>query len=443
MSLDTFSEKDRWQHSDVTSVFTSFCQAMDGFGGFEANPFLMVAVSGGADSMALCLLAHKWCQSRGGKVLAVTVDHDLRPGSAAEAVLVHNWLKAYGILHITKMWSDIKPTSAVESAARDARYHLLDEAAAEFGCLHLLLGHHADDQRETVAMRRLRDPKRQSLGQAGMAAVSYRSQTRVLRPLLRVGKAQLEAFCRTFRQDWAEDPTNASMSYERNRIRRDLSMQTDAYKESLDQDISKAQMIYGQAQISISTAMVKFVRLSPLGFAWVDRGLLAHDLAHACISRLLLCVSGSLYPSSRDSIAHALDVLADVTAATSISGCLLRPYKMGLMVMREMRLSAVYEPEHLRWDRRFCLESGEEMRFPNGQDEVVELKHWVKRHARGEYLPNSTLIRRFPVQENAVGGCLAPCLGYDRTNVRFQFSPHHGLTQTLGWLAPPEVNIMS
>jgi tRNA(Ile)-lysidine synthase len=76
-----------------------FDAAMATLGPFEASPHVAVAVSGGADSMALCLLADGWARRRGGQVTAITVDHGLRPGSAAEVVEVGRWMAVLGIAH--------------------------------------------------------------------------------------------------------------------------------------------------------------------------------------------------------------------------------------------------------------------------------------------------------------------------------------------------------
>ena len=82
------------------SATERFAAAMEAVGPFEPAPQIAVAVSGGADSMALCLLADRWARDRGGAVLALTVDHRLRPESAAEAAQVGRWLRARGIDHV-------------------------------------------------------------------------------------------------------------------------------------------------------------------------------------------------------------------------------------------------------------------------------------------------------------------------------------------------------
>src|SRR5512132_2905162 len=104
-----------------TTIVAEFAAAMERFAPFENSPHLAVAVSGGADSMALCLLAHDWAVARGGRVTALTVDHGLRPASAKEAAQVGSWLSARGIGYRILRWRGEKPASAVQNSARVAR----------------------------------------------------------------------------------------------------------------------------------------------------------------------------------------------------------------------------------------------------------------------------------------------------------------------------------
>src|SRR5205085_12296954 len=127
---------------------------LDQIGGFEARPLIAVAVSGGPDSMALAILADRWARQRGGEAWALTVDHRLRPESAAEAETVASWLAARGIPHEVLVWSDAKPASGIQEAARAARYRLLAGWCRDQGCLHLLTAHHREDQAETHLIRR-------------------------------------------------------------------------------------------------------------------------------------------------------------------------------------------------------------------------------------------------------------------------------------------------
>ena len=89
------------------------------------NAVIAVAVSGGADSMALAHLASAWAKTRGTPMAALTVDHDLRKTSAAEAAEVAEWMAGLGVAHTVLTWTGPKPQTGIQAAARDARYALM------------------------------------------------------------------------------------------------------------------------------------------------------------------------------------------------------------------------------------------------------------------------------------------------------------------------------
>ena len=130
-----------------------FASLFGALGPFEARPHLAVACSGGADSMALALLLHDWARSAGGSLTALTVDHRLRPESAAEAGRVAEWMRARGIAHEVLVRPDTPLTGNLQAEARRIRYALMSEWCRRRGVLHLALAHHLEDQAETLLLR--------------------------------------------------------------------------------------------------------------------------------------------------------------------------------------------------------------------------------------------------------------------------------------------------
>jgi tRNA(Ile)-lysidine synthase len=195
----------------------SFAAAMAKAAPFEATPHLAIALSGGADSTALALIARDWVVGRGGRVTALTLDHGLRAGSAEEARAVAAWCATRGIAHETLRWDGAKPARAIQEKARQARYALLEAWCRRAGILHLLLGHHADDQRETIAMRAAKGSGDDGL--AGMALISERTDIRLLRPLLAVDRDALRAWLSARGETWLEDPSNRDPRFLRSRLR--------------------------------------------------------------------------------------------------------------------------------------------------------------------------------------------------------------------------------
>jgi tRNA(Ile)-lysidine synthase len=179
-----------------------------------------VAVSGGADSLALLHALRTLAGPRGWRLAVLTVDHGLRPGSAADAAFVADHAKALGlptrVLTLTAGDLDPHRPAGPEAAARAARYAALWPAAGELGCDWLATGHTLDDQAETVLLQLLR-----GAGPDGLAGMTVRTG-RLLRPLLGVRRADTHAACTAVGLTWREDPTNAEDSPLRNRVRSQL-----------------------------------------------------------------------------------------------------------------------------------------------------------------------------------------------------------------------------
>src|SRR6516164_10146671 len=155
--------------------------------------------------------------SHGPRLLAVTVDHGLRPEAAREARVVKELARALDVEHRTLRWTGDKPRSGVPAAARAARYRLLAKAARGTGARHVLTAHTRDDQAETLLMRLLRGSG--IAGLSAMARESERDGVLLARPLLDIPKSRLAATLKRAGIDFADDPTNRDTSFMRPRLR--------------------------------------------------------------------------------------------------------------------------------------------------------------------------------------------------------------------------------
>jgi tRNA(Ile)-lysidine synthase len=189
------------------------------FADWKAVPAIVLAVSGGPDSIALMWLAVRWRRalSRGPRLFAVTVDHGLRAESAAEARDVKRLAHSLELPHRTMRWTGAKPKTGLPAAARAARYHLLARAARESGATHVFTAHTRDDQAETLLMRMMRGSG--IAGLAAMARQSERNGVLLARPLLPIAKSQLVATLKKAKLGFADDPTNRDLNFTRPRIR--------------------------------------------------------------------------------------------------------------------------------------------------------------------------------------------------------------------------------
>jgi tRNA(Ile)-lysidine synthase len=206
------------QESSVVSA----AEAKSLFADFINLPALMLAVSGGPDSVALMVLAARWRDARKSapKLIAVTIDHGLRAESKGEAAGVARLARKLRVAHRTLRWIGTKPKAGLPQAARAARYRLLADAARKAGATHILTAHTLDDQAETVIIRLLRGSGLTGLGaMARIANVPGRADIKLARPLLGIAKARLIATLAAAKIPFADDPTNRDPRFTRARLR--------------------------------------------------------------------------------------------------------------------------------------------------------------------------------------------------------------------------------
>jgi tRNA(Ile)-lysidine synthase len=205
---------------------------------------LAVALSGGADSLALTLLAQQWAQAHNIHLVALTVDHRLREDSTEEAAKVAQVMRSHGITHRILTPAHRPAGNNRMQAARQWRYDALADYCLAHGIQYCLLGHHRDDQLETAAMAHLRGTNQLDLsrtpsdGEAGMRSLRTYRGVDFLRPLLAHSKADLCAFLEARGEEWIEDPTNADARYARTRVRQLLSSDDD-FKRTIEQLLTR------------------------------------------------------------------------------------------------------------------------------------------------------------------------------------------------------------
>jgi tRNA(Ile)-lysidine synthase len=192
------------------------------FASLAREPALVLAVSGGPDSTALLWLAARWRKrlKRGPKLVAVTIDHGLRSESAREALAVKRLATKLKVDHRTLRWTDAKPKTGVQEAARNARYRLLSDAATKAGAKHIVTAHTQDDQAETVLFRLMRGSGLAGLrGMSPLASLPGLTRRSIARPFLSVPKSRLLATLAAAKITFATDPSNRDPRFTRPRLR--------------------------------------------------------------------------------------------------------------------------------------------------------------------------------------------------------------------------------
>jgi tRNA(Ile)-lysidine synthase len=224
---------------------------------------VLVAVSGGADSVALLHLLASLERQWRLRLHVLHVDHRLRAGSAADADFVRVLARRLGVAFDAATVT-VDRRGSLEAAARAARYAALEACAARIGAERIAVGHTADDQAETVLMRLV-----QGAGVRGMAGIAP-VRGRIIRPLIELRRSALEAELRRSGLAWVEDETNRDPKFLRNRIRHELlPLLSDAYNPEVATALVRVASLARETVSALDqSAQAELDRLA----VWSDRG---------------------------------------------------------------------------------------------------------------------------------------------------------------------------
>jgi len=356
-----FTGDSSWTRAETALDQAAFAACMARLEPFEDRPLIAVAVSGGADSLALTLLADDWARRRDGRVVGLTVDHGLRPGSAEEARQTGLWLGARKIEHHRLHWTGAKPKTGLQRRAREARYRLLTDWCRQRRCLHLMTAHHRADQAETVALRKARQS-----GDAGLAAMSPVRELRglrLLRPLLGVDRARLEAALCAMAQPWLDDPSNHNAAYTRVRLR-----QAGLDIRALADEAERQGLRRQTADRRAAAALVQHAIIDPAGFATLNTAgfdRLSTDLALDLLTRLLMTIGGRIYPPRRQALSRLFAAMRaepkdrpSSFAPKTLAHCRILRHRDRWLICRERASSErrlLAPSRQLCWDDRFVV----------------------------------------------------------------------------------------
>jgi tRNA(Ile)-lysidine synthase len=343
-----------------------------------------LAVSGGSDSSALMALLADWLHRSGDDVrghVVLTVDHGLRAQSAAEARAVATEAHALGYRHTTLVWLGPKPATAIQAAARAARYRLMGNYMCAHGLGLLLTAHTQDDQAETLLMRLARGSGLDGLSAMAPLAPQAPPAAQVAaegeagggchwigRPLLAVPKARLRATLKARGLAWIEDPSNAAPEFERTRLR--------AARAQLDAlGLMPAMLALSAARLARTRRAVEgivdrlcdpaagVVRLDPCGVVAIDRaGLLGagEEIALRVLDRAIAAAGGAGEPVPLGKLEPIAAAIAEGGAARrwTLARALVTAESAAVLVEREPGREPLPEltlmpGDSAVWDGRF------------------------------------------------------------------------------------------
>lgn len=330
------------------NIHKTFDLIMNAYGFWEENPFVAVGFSGGRDSLALLRLTQKWCAKNGGRLVALHVNHRMRPCSNDQAKQLEAWCQNQGVLCFI-LEPEYAPRN--QKQARIARYNLIGAWCQDHAVHHVLVGHHRQDQSETVAMRCLRGSGVHGL--VGMRPVTVTAWGRLLRPLLTLDAGL-----------WHDpavihDPSNDNRLYERVRVRQALTRESRQLCDVVRryaQDLLAVRVRLAQA------FFVQNVRCWRDGRCSVRRDITEQDAGSILwmLERIMMTVSGKALPARGRVLQNLKDRLSCLTLGKCVTagGCLFICDVTHFHVVREnkrVQPCSLQAKSTQNFDGRFCV----------------------------------------------------------------------------------------
>ena len=275
------------------------------------------AVSGGADSLALVLRL----KEAGCKVVALTVDHGLRPESGMEAAYVGKLMQEKSIEHHILVWDAPKPQNGIEEAARQARYRLMLEFCRRRHIEFLATGHHRRDQVETFLLRLQRGSG--VFGLSGILPLSRRGGVTLIRPQLDEAPEDLKDYLRQQNIRWIEDPMNRDDDFARVKIRQFLPRLAEI---GLDEKrLADTAAVLCRTRLFIQELVDRFMAAAVRFWAEDAAASLSYkkltelheEVARPVLGQLITKIGGGDYPP------EAAELQRVLTAGDDFKGCTL------------------------------------------------------------------------------------------------------------------------
>lgn len=335
-----------------TAFARSLAQHLPGID--DRAPRLGLAVSGGGDSTALALVAARWGR---GELRAVTVDHGLRPGSAAEAAAVGLLARRLGMPHDILRWTGWDGQGNLQDHARRARQQLIADWARAHRLDAVLIAHTADDQAETFLLRLARGSGVDGL--ASMSAARCQAGVLWLRPLLTVRRQVLRDLLTAEGETWAEDPSNSDPRFDRVRMRQALPMLADLGLTVERLAGTAAQLAQAREALGrqAEEAARRLLRVEA-GDVLVDlRGLAAEtwEIRGRLLSRALCWVASAEYRPRQQAL-HRLSAALDAGRGGTLHGCLVTERHGVARIGREpSAVAGLVSPAPGVWDGRWRI----------------------------------------------------------------------------------------
>jgi len=307
----------------------------------KLNKDFIVGVSGGSDSLALCFLTKIYSIKKSCNAYYFIVDHRLRKNSFIEAQLVKKILKKHNIKSDILKWYGKKPTSNIQSLARNKRYSLLINQAKTMNIKTILTGHHIDDLYENFFIRISRGSGLNGL--VSFSEKTLRDKVNIVRPLISFEKKDLNYVTTNVFKSYIKDPSNEDNKFKRVRIRKLINyLQNDG--------LDKNKFLLTIKNLKDSNETIKFYvakNLTDNSHIYKDKTKIIlnkeffnqpHEVTFRSLTEIIKFV-GNKYYSVRgkkvDIIINKLKGNAGNTLKLTIGNCIIYKVHQSIIVLKE------------------------------------------------------------------------------------------------------------
>ena len=339
LSVQNRTHKKIFKHlkdKKILKIFNQFSKNI------ESRSGLAVAVSGGPDSLSLAYLAKCFALKNKVDNKYYIVNHKLRKDSSKESIIVKNKLKKAGIDCKILKWNGKKPTSNIQSQARDKRYSLLAKECKKNKIKNLLIGHHLDDLLENFLIRIVRGS-----GLKGLISLSKKTKYKnknlnILRPLLDQEKEDLIYISKKVFNFYIQDPFNINEDFKRTRIR---NLLLSLKKEGLDKkktiltinnlkDSDNSIRFYVNKNLKENVFFIKKKNVYILSKNFFDQ---SHEIIFRSLAYILQEVGNKYYPVRGKSIKNLImKINAKLFSKTTLGGCFIDRVNETILISKEI-----------------------------------------------------------------------------------------------------------
>lgn len=319
-----------------------------------------VAVSGGADSVALLYLLYEWNRHKNLEITVFTVDHNLRKDSKLETRYVRELAEKLKCHFVLLDWKNETTSSGLQAKAREARYSMMEKFCRKLHIPLLLTGHHLDDMLETYLMKKSK--KAGNMALAPNVTYFYKNLW-IVRPLFDISKEELIQYLKMNNTEWFEDASNTLDKYERNKVRKVISAMSFEKKNVLLQEYNLANSKAKKESAMLIQAIGEGVSIYNEGFAKIGLqqfASLSHNIKIQLFNYILTVISGKTIVPRYRSLAKLLSSIADGTLKNfTLNHCKIISKNGILLIHKEKafvtNISISLSKKRIKWDNRFEL----------------------------------------------------------------------------------------